>query len=48
MIIDSVMRMEKKNYWQVYLDNCKYKVRKKKMPEFINAELKSESDSEWL
>ena len=39
--IDSVMKMDKKNYPQVYLEECKYKV-----PRFINAEVKSESDSE--
>ena len=27
--IDSVMRMEKKNYPQVYLEECKYKIKKK-------------------
>ena len=26
--IDSVMRMEKKNYSQVYLDECKYRMKK--------------------
>ena len=48
--IDFVMRMEKKNYWQVYLEECKYKIKKIKMPKFINTELESElelhSDSE--
>ena len=32
------MRMEKKNYSQVYLEECKYKIKKIKMSEFINAE----------
>ena len=44
--IDSVMRMEKKNYPQVYLEKCKYKMKKKKMTNFIKAELESESESE--
>ena len=46
--IDSVMRIEKKNYPQVYLEECKYKTKKIKMPEFIDAELESNSsfDSE--
>ena len=44
-IIDSVMRMEKKNYPQVYLEECKYKIKKTKMTKFIEAELKWESDS---
>ena len=32
------MRMEKKNYSQVYLEECKYKIKEIKMSEFINAE----------
>ena len=28
IIIDSVMRMEKKNYRQVYLEECKYRMKK--------------------
>ena len=46
--IDSVMTIDKKNYPQVYLEECKYKIRKIQMPRFINTELEldSESDSE--
>ena len=44
--IDSVMKIEKKNYPQVYLEECKYKVKKMRMSRFINAELDSNSDSE--
>ena len=42
------MRIDKKNYPQVYLEECKYKIKKRKMPEFINVELQSDfsSDSE--
>ena len=43
--IDSVMRMEKKNYPQFYLEECKYKMKKIKMIKFIEDELKSESES---
>ena len=43
--IDSVMRMERKNYLQVYLEECKYKINKTKMTKFIEAELKSDSES---
>ena len=43
--IDSVMRMDKKNYPQVYLEECKYKVKKIQMSRFINAKLESDSDS---
>ena len=44
--IDSVMRINKKNYPQVYLEECKYKAKKIQMSRFISTELKSESDSE--
>ena len=44
--IDSVMRVEKKNYLQVYLEECKYRIKKIQMSRFINTELKSESESE--
>ena len=44
--IDSVMRMEKKNYQQVYLEECKYRMKKAKMNKFIEAELESESELE--
>ena len=33
LTIDSVMRMEKKNYTQVYLEECKYKIKKIKKKE---------------
>ena len=36
--------MEKKNYLQVYLEECKHRMKKAKMTKFIQAELKSESD----
>ena len=44
--INSVMRMEKKNYQQVNLEECKYRMKKIKMSEFINTDLESESESE--
>ena len=44
--IDSVIRMEKKNYPQVYLEECKFKIKKTKMIKFINTELEPESESE--
>ena len=44
--IDSVMKMEKKNYPKVYLEEWKYRMKKTKMPKFIEAELESESKSE--
>ena len=44
--IDSVMKMKKKNYPQVYLEECKYRMKKTKMSKFINTELESESESQ--
>ena len=44
--IDSVMKIEKKNYPQVYLEECKYKMKKTKITKFIEAELESESELE--
>ena len=44
--IDSVIRMSKKNHPQVYLEECKYKIKKIQMSRFINAELKSDSESD--
>ena len=44
--IDSVMRIVKKNHPQVYLEKCKYEIKKMQMSRFINTELKSDSDSE--
>ena len=46
--INSVMKMEKKNYRQIYLEECKYKIRKIQMSRFINTELDSESDAELM
>ena len=43
---DPVMTMEKKNYLQVYLEECKYKMKKKKMAKFINTEFEWDSESE--
>ena len=40
------MRMEKKNYLQVYLEECRYRMKKTKMTKFIEAELELESESE--
>ena len=40
------MRIEKKNHPQVYLEECKYRIKKIQMSRFINTELKSESESE--
>ena len=44
--IDSVMRIDKKNHPQVYLEECKYKIKKIQMSRFINTELDSDSESD--
>ena len=43
--IDSVLKMEKKNYPQLYLEEFMYKGKKKK-EKFINLESESESESD--
>ena len=44
--INSVTRMEKKNYPRVYLEECKYRAKKIQMSRFKNTELESDSESE--
>ena len=39
--IDSVINFNKKNHPQVYLKECKYRIKKTQMPKFIENELKS-------
>ena len=48
IIIDSVTKIEKKNLPQVYLEECKYKIKKMQMSRFINTELDSDSDVELI
>ena len=42
--IDFLIRMNKKNYPQVYLEECKYKIKKIQTPKFINTELETDSE----
>ena len=44
--IDSAMNVDQKNLPQVYLEECKYRIKKTQIPKFINTELKSDSDSD--
>ena len=46
MTIDSVMKTEKKNYPQIYLEECKYKIKKIKVSKFIDTEFDSKSELE--
>ena len=42
--IDFVMKMDKKYFPQVYLEECKYKIKKVQMSRSIIAELESDSE----
>ena len=42
--IDSILRNDKKNHLQVYLEECKYRAKKIQITRFINIELKSDSE----
>ena len=44
--VDSVIKMNRKIYPQVYLEECKYKVKNIHTPRFINIELESDSESD--
>ena len=44
--IDSVMKIGKKNYRQVYLEEYKYRVKKMQMSRFTNSELDYDLDSD--
>ena len=45
--VDSVLKVDKKNYPQVHLEQCKYKVKKREMNSFIDDyEIDQDSDYE--
>ena len=46
--INSVININKKDHPQVYLEECKYRVKRIQMSKFINTELKSDSESSDL
>ena len=43
--IDSIMKIDKRSHPQVYLEECKYRIKKTQMSKFINTELKLDSES---
>ena len=43
---DSVSKLNKKNHLQVYLEECKCRIKKTQIPKFIKNELKSDSESD--
>ena len=42
--IDSVLKIDKKAYPQAYLEECKYKLKKRKLLSFIDSEIIDDSD----
>ena len=44
--IDSVLKIDKKEYPQAYLEECKYKLKKRKLVSFIDSEIIDDSDSD--
>ena len=44
--IDSVLRRAKKNYPEVYLEQCKYKIKKRELVRFTDDEVDLSSDYE--
>ena len=44
ILIDSFLKMGKNYYPQVFIEECKYVVKKNKMSKFINDELEISSD----
>ena len=44
--IDSVLKVDKKAYPQAYLEECKYKLKKRKLVSFIDSEIIDDSDSD--
>ena len=41
--VDSVLKIDKKNYPQVYLEQCKYKIKKEELVNFIDDDLSSDN-----
>ena len=44
--IDSVSKIDKKAYPQVYLEECKYKLKKRKIVSFIDSEIIDDDSDE--
>ena len=44
--VDSVLKVDKKNYPQVYLEQCKYKIKKREVKSFIDYEIILSSDDD--
>ena len=46
LVLILVFKLDKKNYPQVYLEQCKYKVKKRESKSFIGYEIDLDSDYE--
>ena len=44
--LDSVLKIDKKAYPQAYLEECKYKLKKRKLVSFIDSEIIDDDDSD--
>ena len=44
--IDSVLKIDKKSYPQAYLEECKYKLKKRKPVSFIDSEIIDDDDDD--
>ena len=44
--IDSVLKIDKKAYPQAYLEECKYKLKKRKLVSFVDSEITDDDDSD--
>ena len=44
--IDSVLKIDKKAYPQAYLEECKYKLKKRKLVSFIDSEIIDDDSDE--
>ena len=44
--VDNVLKVDKKNYSQVYVEECKYKIKKKELKSFIKHRFDSDSESD--
>ena len=44
--IDSVVKIDKKVYPQAYLEECKYKLKKRKLVSFIDSEIVDDDSNE--
>ena len=42
--IDSILKVDKKHYPQVYLEQCKYEIKNRELVDFIDAEVDLSSD----